>query len=144
MRPVADFRDIFRAALARLVQGLPRARVLVVSVPDLARLWRVGKDDDDVVATWEQYAICQSMLGSATSDDDAVRARRDRVRARVADYNRVMAAACATYSTCRSDGGAVFDYRFSLEMVSRADYWHPSAEGQRALAEISWAAGYWR
>lgn len=143
MTPVGDFADTFRAALAALVEGLPRARVLVVSIPDLARLRHVGKDRDEVVTTWEQYGICQSMLAHPRSEGQDVAARRGRVRARVADYNREMAAACATFPTCRSDGGAVFDYDFSLAMVSPADYWHPSVMGQRALAEVSWKSGYW-
>lgn len=143
MTPVREFRQAFDEALAVLARGLPDARVLVVSIPDLARLWQVGKDHDEVVAIWQQYGICQSMLAQARSTDPQVQARRDRVRARVAAYNAGMAAACAKHRNCRSDGGAVFDYDFSLDMVSRADFWHPSLQGQRTLAEVAWRAGYW-
>ncbi len=54
-----------------------------------------------------------------------------------------MSAVCARHRTCRSDGDAVFDFRFGLQMVSPLDYWHPSTLGQRTLAEVSWHAGYW-
>lgn len=144
MTPLGRFQDTFDDALATLVRGLPRARILVVSIPDLARLWEVGSDHDEVVATWERFEICQSMLDDARSSAPNAEARRDRVRARVAEYNRAMAAACARYPMCRSDGGAVFDYEFTLEMVSEADFWHPSFLGQRTLAEVTWGAGFWR
>lgn len=143
MTSVARFRAEFTAALEELVEGLPKARIFVSSIPDLRRLWAVGKDVDEVVKIWEQYGICQSMLGNPRVDGSSARARRDRVRDRVLAYNRVMEQACSQHRTCRSDGGAVFGYEFSLAMVSRADYWHPSIRGQQALAEVSWRAGFW-
>ncbi|HEV2089252.1 MAG TPA: GDSL-type esterase/lipase family protein [Cryptosporangiaceae bacterium] len=143
MTPVAEFETAFVGAMDTLVRGLPQARVLVVSIPDLARLWVVGKGVEDVRATWGKFGICQSMLADPTSTSDAANARRARVRDRVIAYNRVMAAACQRHPTCRWDGNAVFDYDFSLDMVSPRDYWHPSMLGQRTLAEISWKAGYW-
>lgn len=143
MTPLDQFEEAFVRALDTLVRGLPRARILVVSVPDLTRLWQVGKDDADVRATWEALGICQSMLADPTSTSDEADARRSRVRDRVIGYNRVMAAGCQRHPTCRWDGNAVFEYDFSLEMVSRRDYWHPSRLGQRTLAEVSWKAGHW-
>jgi len=44
MTPVAEYTEAFDSALDILVQGLPDARILVLSVPDLGRLWAVGKD----------------------------------------------------------------------------------------------------
>jgi hypothetical protein len=43
---------------------------------------------------------------------------------------------------CLFDGNAVFDYPFARKDVSRLDFFHPSREGQRVLAEITWQAGY--
>ncbi|HLU97194.1 MAG TPA: hypothetical protein VKZ89_10175, partial [Thermobifida alba] len=40
---------------------------------------------------------------------------------------------------CRYDGGAVFATRFTLGHVSRWDHFHPSAEGQRLIAERTFA-----
>lgn len=143
MTPLDQFEAAFARAMDTLVQGLPRARILVISIPDLARLWYVGKDHADVRAKWEALDVCQSMLADPTSTSDRAHARRSRVRDRVIGYNRAMAAACHRHPTCRWDGDAVFDYDFSLQMVSPRDYWHPSMLGQRTLAEISWNAGYW-
>ena len=144
MTPVAEFTGSFEAALGLLVRELPDVRVLVVSVPDLARLWEVGKGRRDVREVWESYGVCQSMLARPTDSSAGARARRHRVRERVRAYNIAMAATCARYAAqCRHDGSAVFDYRFDLADVSPLDYWHPSKRGQATLARASWQAGFW-
>jgi hypothetical protein len=83
------------------------------------------------------------MLADPTDESAQATARRARVRQRVIDYNTAMADVCRRRATCRSDGGAVFDYDFTIEMVSDRDFWHPSRVGQRTIADVSWAAGYW-
>jgi hypothetical protein len=83
------------------------------------------------------------MLADPTATDPAAVGRRARVRERVVEYNRVMAAACQRHPRCRSDGDAVFGHRFSLDDVSASDYWHPSKRGQATLADVAWRAGHW-
>ena len=71
------------------------------------------------------------------------RARRERIRHRVMDYNDQLAAACRAYGPgCKYDGGAVFRYPFTLKMISKWDFFHPNAAGQRALAETTFKAGF--
>jgi lysophospholipase L1-like esterase len=74
MTPVSAFATAFDRAMATLAAGLPDARVLVVSIPDLSRLWEVGKDDASVRETWERFGICQSMLADPTATDPAAEA----------------------------------------------------------------------
>lgn len=129
MTPAEDFARLFGAALARLAG----TRVLVVSVPDVTRLWEVA--DDAARATWAWLGICRTAL--------APHAPRGEVRARIQAYNAAMAAACARQDGCRYDGGAVFAHDFTLGDVTSADYWHPGEQGQQTLAEVTWAAGFW-
>ncbi|HWL37477.1 MAG TPA: GDSL-type esterase/lipase family protein [Frankiaceae bacterium] len=135
MTSVADFTAAFDRAMSTLADGLPRARVLVASIPDLSRLWAVGKDRQEVRERWAQFGICRSAL--------APDAPRDRVRQRVMAYNAAMERACGRHTQCRWDGGAVFGHDFVLADVSPLDYWHPGPQGQNTLAEITWQAGYW-
>lgn len=137
------FREAFEAGLTTLAEGLPRARILVASIPDLGRLWRVGTAYPEVPITWERLGVCRSMLADPLSSALEDRRRRSRVRERVVAYNDAMAAECASHENCRWDGHAVFRYHFTLEMLSPHDYWHPSVIGQRALADVSWSAGFW-
>ncbi|MFC0527844.1 GDSL-type esterase/lipase family protein [Phytohabitans kaempferiae] len=143
MTPVATYRAHLDTALARLKAGRPGARVFIMSIPDIKRLWEVGRGNFLARSAWSLFGICQSMLANPTSNAAADVARRDRVRQRVADYNTQLAAACAAYgSLCRYDGGAIFNYPFTLSQVSGWDYFHPDTDGQTVLAQTSWAAGF--
>ncbi|GII79555.1 lipoprotein [Sphaerisporangium rufum] len=142
MTSVADFETRFRAGMDRLRTGLPDALVFVASVPDIKRLWEVGKGSSSARSAWSLFGICQSMLAKPTSTADADVARRDRVRQRVADFNQVLARVCGEHPACKYDGGAVFGYPFALSQISTWDYFHPNTTGQRVLAEVTYAAGY--
>jgi lysophospholipase L1-like esterase len=143
MTSVAAFRGSIDSALARIKAGLPNARVLVISVPDIKRLWQVGRTNAGALTAWSVFGICQSMLANPLSTASADAQRRDRVRQRVVDFNAQLAAACAAYGTnCAFDNNAVFNYPFALSQVSTWDYFHPNSSGQQALASVSYAAGF--
>lgn len=142
MTPVPTFRSQIDSALSRLNAGLPNARILVVSIPDIKRLWYIGKSSFSALSVWALGGICQSMLANATSTSAADTARRDRVRQRVVDFNTELAGSCSVHTNCRFDGNAVFNYQFVLSQVSGWDYFHPNTSGQAVLAQISYQAGY--
>lgn len=143
MTSVATFRGQIDAALSTLKSGLPGARVLVMSVPDIKRLWEIGKVSSSARNTWSLFGICKSMLANPTSTTSTDVARRDRVRQRVIDFNTQLAQACAAYgSNCAFDNNAVFNYPFVLSQISTWDYFHPNASGQTVLANVSYAAGF--
>jgi lysophospholipase L1-like esterase len=138
MTSVATFRAQVDAALATLRKGLPRARVLVVSIPDLYRLWQIGHTDRAAVRAWS-FGVCPSLLANPTSTAEADVDRRKAVRDRVDDYNRALADACRAYGRhCRYDGGAVHRVRFDLALVNHLDYFHPSVAGQNKLASVTY------
>ncbi|MFI7133255.1 GDSL-type esterase/lipase family protein [Nonomuraea sp. NPDC050153] len=143
MTPVTTYRSRIDAALAELRAGMPQARVFVASIPDLRRLWQVGRTQPLARTFWTAGRVCQSMLANPTSTKRADAGRRERVRARVMAYNRAAAKACAAFgSGCHSDGGAVFSFPFTLDHVSKWDYFHPNMEGQRILAKQTFEHGF--
>jgi len=143
MTSVSTFRSQIDSALARLQSGLPNAKVFIASIPDIKRLWAVGRTSFDAVITWETFGICKSMLANPTSTAQVDEDRRNRVRQRVIDFNTQLAQACAVYgANCKFDGNAIFSYPFALSEVSGWDYFHPNTEGQRILAQISYNAGF--
>ncbi|MDT0435002.1 MULTISPECIES: SGNH/GDSL hydrolase family protein [Streptomyces] len=137
MTPVAAFRAEFSAALAGLREALPRTQVYVASVPDLKRLWSQGRTNALGKQVWK-LGICPSMLADADALDAAAAHRRDTVQRRVEAYNEAMAQVCAADRRCRSDGGAVYAYRFGTDALSPWDWFHPSVSGQARLAEIAY------
>ncbi|GIH06391.1 lipoprotein [Rhizocola hellebori] len=143
MTPVATFRSNIDTALNTLKAGLPNAKVAVISIPDIKRLWFVGKGNGSARFFWSLGGICQSMLANPTSTSAADEDRRNRVRQRVIDYNTQLAQACAAYGpNCDFDDNAVFNYQFVLSQVSTWDYFHPNTSGQAVLAAASYAAGF--
>ncbi|MFD4134850.1 SGNH/GDSL hydrolase family protein [Streptomyces goshikiensis] len=136
MTSVADFRAGFEQALAGLRAASPRSQVYVSSVPDLQRLWEQGKDSPMVRQIWK-LGICQSMLADPLSVIAGSTARREQVRARVVEYNEVLREVCAKDELCRYDGGAVFQYPFAADQLSRWDWFHPGKDGQARLAELA-------
>jgi lysophospholipase L1-like esterase len=143
MTSVATYRSQIDSALNRIKAGLPNARVALISVPDIYRLWFIGKDSSSARSTWSLFGICQSMLANPTSTAQADVDRRARVRQRVIDFNTQLAQACAAYgANCDFDDNAVFNYPFVLSQVSTWDYFHPNRSGQAVLASVSYAAGF--
>jgi lysophospholipase L1-like esterase len=137
MTPVTAFREQVDKGLARLRKGLPKARVLMVSVPDLYRLWQVGREEPKAVEIWSQGRICPSMLAAPASTAAADQDRRERVRDRIDAYNSELRKACREYGDrCRWDGGAAHRVRFDLDQLNQFDYFHPNAEGQKELADV--------
>ena len=138
MTPVRTFRTQIDAALRTVKKSLPRSRVLVVSIPDLYRLWQLGHDDEQAVRAWNA-GICPALLANPTSTGIADGRRRRQVANRIDAYNRQLADACRAYGTrCRWDNGEVHNVRFSLDLVNHLDYFHPNSEGQARLAEVTW------
>jgi lysophospholipase L1-like esterase len=143
MTPVSTYRASIDAALAILKGKLPTARIAVISIPDIYRLWSVGHTNAAALSAWSLYGICQSMLYRAWSTWFTDAARRQRVRQRVIDYNTQLAQACTVYGpNCRFDNNAVFNYPFTLSQLSTWDYFHPNVNGQAELARVSYTAGF--
>lgn len=144
MTSVEEYTATFDAALDALVRALPEVRILVLSVPDLARLWEVGKVGPTSGGSGSPRLCAGPCWPTPPIPARRSQARRDRVRARLQAYNAAMAAACDRHvPRCRSDRSAVFDYRFDLDHLSTVDYFHPSRRGQATLAQVAWDSGYW-
>jgi HemY protein len=76
MTSVAAFRAEVDSALARLRKGLPKTAVLLASVPDLYRLWELGRRNAQVVQVWDRLDVCPSMFAAPTSTAPADADRR--------------------------------------------------------------------
>jgi hypothetical protein len=138
MTPVVAFGADLEQTLTTLTSGLPDARIFVSSIPNLERLAEIWGDDPIARFVWDEARICPTVLDRSNTWLD----RMD-VALREHAYNLVLAAICGRYPACRSDGFAVYRHDFARDEVSRLDFFHPSLEGQHALAALTWSSGWW-
>jgi lysophospholipase L1-like esterase len=137
MTTPADFRVQLDRALAVLKNGLPNARVLVVSIPDVYRVWQIGHTNRVAVRAWAPD-VCPALLANPTSLSDADADRRADFRDRINAYDRALEAACAAYGPhCRWDGGAVHKVKFELNSLAPFDFFHPNSGGQQTIADVT-------
>ncbi len=140
MTPVATYRQQFEAGMQAISAKSPDALVFVASIPDIYRLWDIGKSSFGARFAWGLYGICQSMLADAGGSSTATVQRRQRVRARVVEYNTQLEQVCAEYLRCRFDDNAAFNTPFVLSDMSTIDYFHPNVTGQAKAARVLWPA----
>jgi lysophospholipase L1-like esterase len=139
MTPTDTFKSQFNQAMATLTQQLPQARILVSSIPDIYQLWKVLHTNPVARTVWATAHICPAMLGPTRTE-----AERQQVVAREVAFNQILADTCRQYgASCRWDGGATYNYKFSASQVSVLDFFHPDLDGQATLAAITWAASWW-
>ncbi len=109
MTTVADFGTQFQAAMATLSTASPGTNVLVVSIPDVYKLWNLFKNNFFARFIWAAAGICQSLLANPGSTQAADVQRRAAVRQRNIDFNAQLAAVCAQFDRCRFDANAAFN-----------------------------------
>lgn len=142
MTPVATFKSEFASAMKTLSAGLPDARIYVVSIPSVYRLWQVLHTNSSADFVWGYAGICQSMLANPTSTAQADVDRRAAVNQREIDFNTQLKRVCKSYVHCRFDGDAVFNYPFTAADANTLDYFHPSITGQGVLASVAWSHSF--
>jgi hypothetical protein len=132
------FRTDFSAAMATLAQDSCR-HIFVSSIPNIHQLWELLHTNSVARTVWASAHICQSMLGASRTPDE-----RQQVMDREEEFNGILAEICGWYkNNCLWDGGATYDYQFSVSQVSPLDFFHPSLSGQAALARVTWVKSWW-
>ena len=126
-----QFASQFRAGMDALFAASPGSHVLVASIPNLESI-RSAALAGNPSATW---SICGSFF-NASPQDRAV------IMGRVAQYNAVLEAECATYANCLFDGYALFNHVWSAPEVSTVDNFHPSVAGNEMMSQVLYDAGY--
>ena len=148
MTPVADFRTRADSALTALA-GRGVKQVVVASIPDVYKLWQVGKGSSSARFVWGLYGICQSMLkspssiaeggsGSPAPGAEACRRLQHGTAEGVFGDRGFLNHAGVQVRQQR-----VFNTSFALTDISKVDYFHPSVSGQALLAQkVYTAAGF--
>jgi hypothetical protein len=139
MTDPASFQASFEEAMATLENGLPsKAHIFVSSIPDIYQLWVALNGSTAAQEFWYTFRICESMLDRQNSEGD-----RQQVVLREHELNSALERVCGRYPNCRFDHLATYSVKFTADEVSSVDYFHPSLDGQAALADVTWASSWW-
>ena len=133
-----DFQSALTAVLTALAASPQAPAILVMSVPDLEGVWQTLHDDPAAVASWNANPACRSLFAGADSLSTEAEAARRAVAERVDAYNVVITETCAVTERCSTDGGALHAHIFTADEMSPIDHFHPSIDGQEAIAGIVW------
>ena len=134
------FATSFEAAITTLESGLPSAKILVGSIPNLMYLWELFHTNAEAVAKWKTFtSFCPGIMTNPTSMAPADVARRQATLNAEISFNSTMQSICSADPTCQFDEDEIFDTRFTEAEVSTVDYFHPSLTGQASLAAGAWA-----
>ena len=90
MTSIDDFRSRFEQAMSILSVGSPRARIYIVSIPNVYRLWAILKDDPLARLAWRTFDVCQSY----SRIRDPPNPRTSRAVGREAAQHRLQRRAC--------------------------------------------------
>jgi len=131
MTELTVFEIQFRSAMDTL--NTTDAQILVAGLPDIYQLYDVGIDRGGCTFLWSIASICRALTGSNAAD-------RLVFRQRVLDYNEILERVASEYDQLYTS--SVFDVQFTDADVA-ADCFHPSLEGQKRLANVTWIDGYY-
>jgi lysophospholipase L1-like esterase len=125
----ASFEAWFRQGLDALLAGLPDKKIVVLEIIDVAQLWDCCSGDFGCRLAWWLYTPCEVVTAGSSTD-------RATVRARTIGFNNILRQVCAEKGVMFED--RIFEQTFVRSDVSEVDCFHPSARGQRKLAEGSY------
>jgi len=129
---LAEFQAEIERAVTRLVEAAPEIRIVLSPVPDMYRMYEVGKTKD-CTKKWNTFSICPPLLGS-----ERTKAERQAFVQRLEDANRALRTVSSAFRDHVLYLEELEKYPFQAEHVSDIDCFHPSIDGQQLLADITW------
>ncbi len=132
-----QFDTRVRNTLDRALALNPDIKITLVPVPDMLRLYELGKATAACSARWKIFNICAPLLQNHDADERAAFGQR------VIDLNDSLAQIASEYSQSVHYAADVATFSFEKEDISGYDCFHPSWRGQDKIAEKSWLGGWY-
>ena len=126
------------AAVTKLIATNPRIKILLVSIPDMLRLQRLGQGTA-CQTRWARFGICKMLLGP-----EATEASIAAFGAQWRAANEDLILIAARYRENVQFNPILAEYPFERSHVSDIDCFHPNIMGQNILSRETWNTGWWR
>lgn len=134
---LAEFGTRVRSTLERALAVNPDMKISLVPVPNMLRLYEVGKETPGCSVKWKIMNICKNLLLNNDADERAAFGER------VVDLNHTLADIAADYPQSVHYAEEVATFEFNKEDISGYDCFHPSQKGQSQIAEKAWQGGWY-
>lgn len=132
-----EFGVRVRATLERAMAVNPDIKITLVPVPNMLRLYEVGKATSGCSTKWKVMKICKNLLLNKDEYE------RTAFGERVVDLNHVLADIAADYPQSVHFAQEVATFEFNKADISGYDCFHPSQQGQDQIAAKAWQGGWY-
>ena len=130
------FRSNVQYIIDKAIDVNAEVRIVLSAIPNMYHLYEQGRNSCG--RRWDYFEACPSLLSSKRNN-----AQRLAFRERLLAANDIMKELAFHYEKNVKFVGEVFDYKFSIDHLSRIDCFHPSILGQNELARITWENGWY-
>ena len=120
----------------RLISANPDVKILLSPVPDMLKLWQVGRVNS-CQGKWNFYKICTPLLGANRTEEE-----RMAFVERLNDLNASLERIAEQHSLNVKYAAAVATANFEWKHISALDCFHPGVTGQNFLANEAWKDGW--
>jgi lysophospholipase L1-like esterase len=157
----AEWRDAIGLGLSPLVASLPeQATVYLGSVPRVQDLYAAGQAKEDLEsdvncdAVWQSFDICRIATDPSTQNGETQTQRLAAIGARQRRYNEILREEALAYDSNANGQNprgvrvvaeytdelttSVGTFLFGPNDINGSDCFHPSLQGQNAIAERLW------
>lgn len=119
-------------AMNKLTTANPKVKILLVPIPDMNRLYELGKDKNKCQRVWKLIPLCDPLFKKKLTDNE-----RDLFSHKVKDINLKLKDISAKYPNNVFYYDFIADIQYDEEHVSEIDCFHPSPYGQKMISEFT-------
>ncbi len=131
------FKNRIHNSVNRLIEHNSEVKILLVPVPDMYHLWRLGSKSS-CQFLWDMANVCPRLLHSSTPSHKKIEFKK-----RLDDLNKSLFQVANDHSDHVRFDFSLAEYKFKKEDVSRSDCFHPSFKGQNTISELTWQASWY-
>ena len=131
MTSVTEYTSRFNQAIDVLQAGLPGATIVICEIPNVGRIYDVGRWDFWCQVKWATFGFCDNMLTNGSTQRNAAKSRN-------VAYNNALRTLASQQGVFFDDD--VFEVAFSKGNLSEIDCFHPGLPLQNSLANVTYSA----
>lgn len=131
-KDLEEYKKNVSAAVSKIALANSKVKILLVPVPDMNRLYELGKENKKCQIVWNLLPLCKPLLTKKVTDN-----QRDEFSQRIKDLNAKLKEVSTEYPNNAFYYDFIAEIEYDEEHISEIDCFHPSAYGQKMIAEFT-------